>query len=193
MTEYEKIVDKMIKKYPHARAAFQYFLEQSHYDSMEEFLFDYGYMIDYDLEKYTENEYFYKDGMNNLYYDTIKRRRLQKTADGDTVYRYIHAEDEDDSSNPPEAEVDMDYSLSGEIVSAGAGKSIVFSVAYQDEKIQIFLFTLFPAKSIAACPLSKAFILSTILLYHFLIFITDFVNITIRDQCSMIKDHCFIA
>ena len=98
MTEYEKIVDKMIKKYPHARAAFQYFLEQSHYDSMEEFLFDYGYMIDYDLEKYTENEYFYKDGMNNLYYDTIKRRRLQKTADGDTVYRYIHAEDEDDSS-----------------------------------------------------------------------------------------------
>ena len=137
MTEYEKIVDKMIKKYPHARAAFQYFLEQSHYDSMEEFLFDYGYMIDYDLEKYTENEYFYKDGMNNLYYDTIKRRRLQKTADGDTVYRYIHAEDEDDSSNPPEAEVDMDYSLSGEIVSAGAGKSIVFSVAYQDEKIPV--------------------------------------------------------
>ena len=44
MTEYEKIVDKMIKKYPHARAAFQYFLEQSHYDSMEEFLFDYGYI-----------------------------------------------------------------------------------------------------------------------------------------------------
>lgn len=136
MTEYEKIIDKMIKKYPHARAAFQYFLEQSHYDSMEEFLFDYGYMIDYDLEKYTENEYFYKDGMNNLYYDTIKRRRLQKTADGDTIYRYTHAEDtEEETPTQQEPEVDMNYSLKGEIVSAGAGKSIVFSLTYQDEEI----------------------------------------------------------
>lgn len=31
----------------------------------------------------------------------------------------------------------MDYSLNGEIVSAGVGKSIVFSVSYQDEKIPI--------------------------------------------------------
>ena len=135
MTEYEKIVDKMIKKYPHARAAFQYFLEQSHYDSMEEFLFDYGYMIDYDLEKYTENEYFYKDGMNNLYYDTIKRRRLQRTADGDTIYRVSDEEEPIDPFEPVEPEVDMDYTLNGEIVSAGSGKSIVLSLKYQDESI----------------------------------------------------------
>jgi hypothetical protein len=75
--------------------------------------------------------------MNNLYYDTIKRRRLQKTADGDTIYRYTHAEDEEESDTPIEPEVDMDYSLNGEIVSAGAGKSIVFSLTYQDEEIPI--------------------------------------------------------
>lgn len=122
MTEYEKIIDKMVKKYPHARAAFQYFLEQSHYDTMEEFLFDYGYLIDYDLEKYTENEYFYIDGMNNLYYDTIKRRRTQRNSDGDTVYRYTHSED---NSEPSESEVDMSYEV---FVSKITEKSNAFGV-----------------------------------------------------------------
>ena len=139
MTEYEKIVNKMINKYPHARAAFQYFLEQSHYDSMEEFLFDYGYMIDYDLEKYTENEYFYKDGMNNLYYDTIKRRRIQRSDPGDTDSRYFGEEQTDENNesnnNQINAEVDMDYSLSGQLVSAGHGHSVVLSLSYQDQPI----------------------------------------------------------
>ncbi len=135
MTEYEKIVDKMVKKYPHARAAFQYFLEQSHYDSMEEFLFDYGYMIDYDLEKYTENEYFYKDGMNNLYYDTIKRRRLQKTADGDTVYRYTHAEDGEEPDTPSEPEVDMEYTISTSIAKNNNGAGITLGVLHNESPI----------------------------------------------------------
>lgn len=139
MTEYEKIIDKMVKKYPHARAAFQYFLEQSHYDTMEEFLFDYGYLIDYDLEKYTENEYFYIDGMNNLYYDTIKRRRTQRSSDGDTIYRYIHSEDD----APIEPEVDMEYTISAKITEKNGAKGIVFSVNYQDSEINPAGWTFF--------------------------------------------------
>ena len=77
MTEnYKEYIDSLIDEYPNAEKAFAYFCEQSHYDNMSEFLDDYGWNIE-GLEEYVDVT-DYKLGMDNLYSDTILKKRKQR-------------------------------------------------------------------------------------------------------------------
>lgn len=92
--------------------ACEYFCEQSGYDTIDDFLEDYGYMIE-SIDDYF-NAYDLKQSMDNLYWDTIgTRQRVKKHFKMHTdLYEEELAENpDDDEPDIPAPEQTIKYSL----------------------------------------------------------------------------------